>query len=191
MIWRLAAHPEYQPILLEELQVTLSGRPFGDLTRTDLVALAKLDSFVKEAQRISPAMNLTMVRRINRAGGISLPDGTHLPQGTFIGTSSEGVMRDPAIFADPDRFDGLRFWKMRRQAGHENRHQFVSLSEYDTQFGAGSQACPGRFVVSYEIKLIVGYLLLCFDVEADVTSDESYGEFLVKPDAKVRLRRKG
>lgn len=132
-----------------------------------------------------------MVRRINRAGGIRLSDGTHLPQGTFIGTSGEGVLRDPDIVPDADRFDGLRYFKLRQQPDHATKHQLVSLGEYDTQFGTGVQACLGRWLVGYEIKLLVAWLLLFCDLEVEADSKEDISALSIKLNAKIRVRRKG
>lgn len=76
----------YPEMLLAGMEATIDGRPFTALTQADLVGLLKLDSFIKESQRISPFSSLSMVRPINSTGGATLSGGMHLPLGIFIGT---------------------------------------------------------------------------------------------------------
>jgi cytochrome P450 len=45
-----------------------------------------------------------------------------------------------------------------------NKHQFTSISDTNQNFGLGRHACPGRFFAAQEIKLILSYLLLNYDI---------------------------
>ena len=159
---------------------------------------------------MSPVMSLGMVRCIKRPGGLTLSSAshndskngviTHLPRGTFIGTAIDGVLRDEDVFPDAARFDGLRHFKLRfpdsapgqRQPAttQGNRHQLVSLGEHDTQWGLGVQACLGRWLAGYEIKLVVAWILLLCDLEVERESSSAVGALGNKSDAKVRVRRK-
>ena len=69
---------------------------------------------------------------------------------------------DPSI-PDPEVFDGLRYYRMRQREGHANKHQFATTDPYTLHFGHGKYSCPGRFLASNVIKLILGRLLLDFD----------------------------
>ncbi|KAI1347937.1 cytochrome P450 [Xylaria sp. FL0043] len=46
-----------------------------------------------------------------------------------------------------------------------NRHQFTSIGDTNQNFGLGKHACPGRFFAAQEIKLILAYLLLNYDIK--------------------------
>ncbi|KAI0814385.1 cytochrome P450 [Xylaria sp. FL0064] len=46
-----------------------------------------------------------------------------------------------------------------------NRHQFTSIGDTNQNFGLGKHACPGRFFAAQEIKLILSYLLLNYDIK--------------------------
>jgi cytochrome P450 len=59
----------------------------------------------------------------------------------------------------PSQFDGLRFYKLRKIPGNENKHQFVTTSPESLNFGHGNHACPGRFFASNEIKVVLIELL--------------------------------
>ena len=69
---------------------------------------------------------------------------------------------DPSI-PDPEVFDGLRYYRMRKQEGHANRHQFATTDPYTLHFCHGNFSCPGRFLASNVIKLILGGFLLDFE----------------------------
>jgi cytochrome P450 len=186
----VASSNEIRNMLLEEVQSVLHGRDFSELTQADLAALVKLDSFMKETQRTAPTMGLSLVRRVNRPGGIVLSNGVHLPQGTFIGTAGAPLLRDADRFPRPEAFEPLRYYNMRQQAGNESKYQFTSLSESETQFGAGSQACVGRFLVSHGIKIVLAYVLLNYEYKPDQGSAEDQNGFMTKPNAKGMFRWK-
>ena len=69
---------------------------------------------------------------------------------------------DPAI-PDPEVFDGLRYYRMRLQNGHANKHEFATTDKYPLHFGHGKYPCPGRFLASDVIKLLLGRWLLDYD----------------------------
>ncbi len=74
--------------------------------------------------------------------------------------------RDPDIWPDGGTtFDGSRFLRLRRQAGGDpNAWQFAFVGEHSINFGAGTHACPGRYYVSQEIKLMLAHLLLKYEI---------------------------
>jgi cytochrome P450 len=74
------------------------------------------------------------------------------------------MMHDADLFPEPETFDALRFFNLRKEKGQEERHQFASLSSEIPSWGVGKFACPGRFWASAQIKLILMILLLEFEV---------------------------
>ena len=46
-----------------------------------------------------------------------------------------------------------------------SRHQFTSIGDTSQNFGLGKHACPGRFFAAQEIKIILSYLLLNYDIK--------------------------
>jgi ent-kaurene oxidase len=77
------------------------------------------------------------------------------------------VSLDPAAYTDPETFDGLRFYSIRKNAEGTaaSRHQFTSTSPEQLHFGFGRQACPGRFFGSTAIKCIILHLLEEYDIQ--------------------------
>lgn len=124
---------------------------------------------------------------------ISLSDGTHLPAGTKIIVPQAGISRDERFFQDADTFDALRFYTLRQrddqrsrdddgQPGGGNRWLFTSISDTNVNFGAGRHACPGRFFAGNEIKLILAYFVLRYEVRL------KQGEERPKPMAYVMTK---
>ena len=71
---------------------------------------------------------------------------------------------DTDIWPDSDSFDGYRFLRM-RQNGDPNAWQFAFVGETSINFGAGAHACPGRYFVSQEVKMLLSTLLLNYEVK--------------------------
>jgi cytochrome P450 len=54
VLYDLAAHPEYADILRDEIQSISSEEPGRKLRKKTIPKLRKLDSFIKESQRVNP-----------------------------------------------------------------------------------------------------------------------------------------
>ncbi|RDL30469.1 uncharacterized protein BP5553_10347 [Venustampulla echinocandica] len=162
MLYDLAAHPEYhEPLRLEIEEVLASGSDHA-LFKGSLPKLRKLDSFMKESQRLYPPALLSITRRVNSP--IELPDGRLLQKGSYFAVANSQICRDPEIFENPDDFDMFRFERMRSKPGEEHKYQFVTTSLETMAFGHGAHACPGRFFASNEIKMIMVEFLRCYEV---------------------------
>lgn len=85
-----------------------------------------------------------------------------IPKGASMVVSAH-VMNDESIYPDPKVYDGYRFYRMRQEPGHENKHQLVMASPNHFGFGYGVHTCPGRFFASNEIKIILVHLLMKYD----------------------------
>lgn len=129
-----------------------------------------MDSVLKESARINSFP--TQMRRIAEKE-LTLSDGTVIPKGTYT-MIAPVPMLDPGLYGPaPKQFDGHRFLRMREQAqgsvkdSNIDRYQYVSLSNEDLTFGHGRHACPGRFFASYEIKIMLAYLLLHYEFQQE------------------------
>ncbi|RYP10386.1 hypothetical protein DL764_000720 [Monosporascus ibericus] len=139
-LFDLCAHPEYMEPLRREIGETVEANGWSLAAINELKLL---DSFVKESQRL------------NHPG---------LP-GTFISMPTNAIARDPDNYPDPEQFDAFRFYKQRQSSESEvNRHQFVSTGRKNLAFGHGKFACPGRFYAAAQIKMVIAYILVKYDV---------------------------
>jgi cytochrome P450 len=187
VIFDLSFRPEYVEILREEATEVLSASG-GHWTAESMNQLKKLDSFVKESQRLAGAVGelqflatfsswqctvhaimLTAVTvSFNRktVKDITLSDGTLLPRNTYLVAPALAVSADPSLYPNADSFDGLRFYNLRQQSlRDEYKYQFSTIDKHMLHFGAGRHACPGRWFAGAEIKLIMATLILQYDMK--------------------------
>ncbi|KAJ0167756.1 Ent-kaurene oxidase [Colletotrichum tanaceti] len=191
-IYDLAAYPEAQEMLREEAHQVLEVE-HGWARKESMAKLKKLDSFMKETQRLTG--NITsFIRKVVRP--VDLSDGTHLPPGTKVLAPQAGISHDERYFEDPDTFDALRFYKLRHKFDeYANRWQFTSISDTNMNFGAGKHACPGRFFAGNEIKLVLAYFLLNYDIKLKDGETRPKPTVMVMskspdPNAEVLFRRR-
>lgn len=162
LMFDLTAHPELVADLRKEIISVLGpdAADGGGWKKTSLYKLRLMDSVTKESQRMNPTSVLTMKRMTVREHKFS--DGTIVPPATPVGIPVSSF-RDPAVFPDPDTYDGYRFLKLREQPGNENKWQFVTTSTDMFGFGHGAHACPGRFFASNELKIALVHFLMKYE----------------------------
>ncbi|CAF3475596.1 unnamed protein product [Fusarium graminearum] len=189
-IYDLATHPEYVPILRQEVE-SVSRDANGNFTRDSTLAMEKLDSFIKESQRFhSP--DLTTFQRAAIAD-MTLPDGTFVPKGTKLEINTCSIHKDKDLYENPGDFDALRFYKMRQAPGQGAKYQYFSVGREDLSWGFGRHACPGRYLSAINIKLIMAELLMNYDIKlCDGASRPPNIEFEVlcspDPDYEILLK---
>ncbi|MDB4933913.1 MAG: cytochrome hydroxylase [Labilithrix sp.] len=145
-LFLLAEHPE----AANELDAELAGVLHGDPpTVEQLAKLPFLDAVVKESMRVLPPVPLhpRVVAEDTELGGHFLPANTELFLSIFH------MHHDPALFTNPDRFDPMRWSKIK-----------PSVYEYNP-FSAGPRMCIGAAFATMEIKIALAMLLQRFRVE--------------------------
>ncbi|TLS25746.1 hypothetical protein PpBr36_07524 [Pyricularia pennisetigena] len=172
-IFDLAENQDLQDELRAEVEAAYAtGAPGSDWTKEKLLMLKKMDSLMKEVQRLRGNL-IGFHRKVLKP--ISLSDGTYLPPGTKLLVPQAGISRDEAFYQSPDTFDPMRFYKLRQRqqeqdsirdggsgSGDEDsarHHQFTAIGDTNVNFGGGRHACPGRFFACTEIKLLLAYFL--------------------------------
>ncbi|KAM0236630.1 hypothetical protein ACHAP5_009316 [Fusarium lateritium] len=161
-IYDLAAHPEYIPILRQEIE-SVPGDQNGDFNKDSVMKMEKLDSFLKESQRLN-SPDLTTFQRAAIAD-LTLPDGTFIPKGTKLEINTCSIHADKELYENPEDFDGLRFYRMRQASGQDNKYKYSSVTKSDLSWGFGRNACPGRYLSAINIKLIMAELLTNYDIK--------------------------
>ncbi|KAF6804336.1 ent-kaurene oxidase, partial [Colletotrichum sojae] len=172
----LAARPELVPILREEIEEVIAEAG-GQITAAAIQKMVKLDSFLKEIMRYYPQSATAFQRKVMKP--FTLPNGRTVPAGVIIEVPSHAVNNDESIYAHPETFDALRFYRIRKETeaalsgtlspddaatGAAAGNQFASVTETSLAFGYGRNACPGRFLAANEIKMILATALLEYDV---------------------------
>jgi len=159
-LFHLATSPEYVQPMREEVEAVINEEGW---TKSAMGKLRKVDSFLRESQRISGNGAFTVRRKVLK--DFTFSNGTTVPAGCMIGIPHRSVHCDPDNYADPDVFDGFRFSKMREKEGESSKHSMVTLTHEYLSFGQGRHACPGRFFATNEVKAMLAYVLLNYDVK--------------------------
>ncbi|KAI9926545.1 hypothetical protein ASPWEDRAFT_119143 [Aspergillus wentii DTO 134E9] len=190
-MYDLCAHPEYFEPLRQEAYDVL--REDGGWKKTTLNKMRKLDSFLKESQRVNPPSLLAFNRIVSK--DLTLSDGTVLPKGTHFGMPAAAILQDNENEPNADQFDGFRYYKKRLNPEEANKHQFAMTDNNSLHFGHGKYSCPGRFFASNEIKIIMAHLLMDYEFQypegatrpRNLTADEN---LYPDPSARLLMRRR-
>jgi cytochrome P450 len=122
-----------------------------------------------------------------------LSDGTMVRKGDKCAVANTTRL-DPAVYDNPEVFDGYRFLRMRNDPKNENKARFVATGINSLGFGHRAHACPGRFFAANEIKVALCHLVLKYDMELCQNASSQmtwYGFALnVNPESSIRLRRR-
>ncbi|PPR06488.1 hypothetical protein CVT26_004577 [Gymnopilus dilepis] len=157
-IYNLAAYPEYVKPLREEAEFIIESEGWSKLSMQKLV---KLESFISESQRSAVnahALNRKVLKDFTFSNGITLPAGTE------VAVASHSIHLDNKNYDHARQFQGFRFLDAQND-GEGLKHQFISLTPSYQTFGMGRHACPGRFFASNELKAMLAYILINYDVK--------------------------
>ncbi|PCH44104.1 cytochrome P450, partial [Wolfiporia cocos MD-104 SS10] len=162
-LYSLAANQQYLQPLREEVEAAVKTDGW---TKAAINKLWRLDSFLKETQRLYGIGSVALIRKAIQ--DITLSDGTLIPTGTICAAAAFPLHHDKEYYADPDEFNPFRFSDMRASSeGNNVKHQYVNTSSEYIAFGHGKLACPGRFFASIELKAILAYLIINYDIKTE------------------------
>lgn len=158
-LYDLCAHPESMEGLREEAikEIVTNG-----WTNSSLLRLLRMESFLKESGRTNSAGIVSIQRLV--LSPIPLSNGFTIPAGTHICAASDARSRDPTLYDSPLEFRPMRYYSAPSTNPEEANevdaaNLFSSVTAGDSWFGAGRQACPGRWYASAQIKLVLCLLL--------------------------------
>ncbi|GJJ07761.1 hypothetical protein Clacol_001966 [Clathrus columnatus] len=178
-LYHLAAEPHYLQPMREEIESVIAQEGW---TKIAMTKMHKLDSFLKESLRyngigfglyfcvplaphclINPTNSVSLTRLALK--DFTFTDGTFIPKGTFISAAAQPIHHDEEKYPDSEKFNGFRFANIRTQDGYNTTNQFVNTSPDYISFGHGKHACPGRFFAANELKSMLAYLVLNYDIK--------------------------
>ncbi|GFE52147.1 cytochrome P450 [Roseobacter cerasinus] len=149
MIEALAAHPDWQERLIDEVaalgDAALDEDALGQMTQTNNV--------FREALRLVPPVPF-IPRQTTRDFHWK---GYDIPTGTSISLNPGVTMLSPEHFSNPTEFDPDRFTPERAE---DKSHKFAW-----TPFGGGAHKCIGMHFSTLQVKLFVATLLRKYRVE--------------------------
>lgn len=128
-------------------------------------AIPYLEAVVREALRLVPGEMFPQERYVP-AGGLTLPDGRFVPEGTAVGFTSYVTHRNRAVWGeDAEQFRPERFLRAggESEAAHAERMRLYNDS--DLSFGAGARKCIGMNLGLLEVYKAVATLVAMFEFE--------------------------
>ncbi|KAK0617305.1 cytochrome P450 [Immersiella caudata] len=205
----LSADPKenIMDVLKEEASRVFSEEKTGYWTKTGLSRLHRVDSAIRESMRFSHFATALTHRKVTAKDGITnSKEGWHVPYGSYLMIDLAGTHHDPGIYPEPNKFDPLRFSREREEfearpqdqkdpeeALRVKRLGMVTTSDTYLPFSHGRHACPGRFFVAHELKMILAYLVQTYEIKpiAERPKPIWIGQTIVPPiDAKIEVRRR-
>ncbi|KAF7775649.1 hypothetical protein Agabi119p4_4042 [Agaricus bisporus var. burnettii] len=155
VLLNLATYNTYVEPLREEISTIVQADGW---TKEAVDKMRKLDSFVKETQRLHGG-DAAMIIRLAMSD-FTFSDGTFIPKGSSLAVSGRAMNQDERCHADPLEFQGFRF------VGKDPlKWQTTALNSEFMTFGVGRHACPGRFFAITEVKLIAARILLDYEIK--------------------------
>ncbi|KAG9308977.1 cytochrome P450 [Chiua virens] len=190
VILYLADNPQYIQPLREEVEAIVEREGW---TKAALGKMRKVDSFLKECQRLEGINSVGLVRKALK--DLTFSDGTVVPKGTTVATANWCIHRDEAFYENPFAFEPFRFADLREEDGESVRHQFVSVAPEYLPLGLGRHACPGRFFAANMMQSMLAYLVVTYDIKVeDGTTRPLTIQFgtlpIPNPTAEVMIRRR-
>ncbi|KAK3333766.1 cytochrome P450 [Cercophora scortea] len=205
----LSADPAlgYLDIIREETSRVLAEEG-GQWTKSGLARLHRTDSAIRESMRLSIFAPALTHRKVVAKEGITNPaEGWRAPYGSFLMLNLAGTHHDADLYEDPQRYDALRFSRLREEfearekagraepdeAMRAKRLGMVTTSDEFLPFSHGRHACPGRFFVAHELKMILAYLVQNYDIQPIPERPKNMwmGQTVIPPlSASIQVKRR-
>ncbi|PCH34304.1 cytochrome P450 [Wolfiporia cocos MD-104 SS10] len=188
-LYHIAANPEFVEPLRQEIESAIKSDGW---TKAALGKMMKLDSFMRESQRMNGISGISVIRKALQ--NVKLSDGTIVPAGTICGAVSFAMHHDEDNYADPEVFNPFRFSDMRAEESERVKYQYVNTSPEYISFGHGKHACPGRFFAANELKAVLAHFILNYEMKTEDgrrPEDRWLGTAIVpNPDANIMFKRR-
>ncbi|KAH6720617.1 cytochrome P450 [Leptodontidium sp. MPI-SDFR-AT-0119] len=202
LILDLGASPQittYISIIRDEVLTELSAER-GVWTKAALARMVTLDSTLRESLRLWGFVSRGVLKEVSHKNGVTLPTGEHLPRGTKVGIHAYPVHHDDNYYKDPYTFNPMRFCSQEEKlvdglanSGGNKGTALVTTSSIFMPFSHGRHACPGRFFASQQLKLVLAYIALNYDIQPIASrpaNDWFVGSQGPPLEVRVRIRRR-
>lgn len=197
-------------VLREEAKHFMAAEPEPSRLwrRQNIARMVFADSAARESLRLTTVPTRALVRQV-MVDGLHTDTGLPLPKGALVSFVSQPMHTDPELFPDPNQYDPFRFIKLREAddavtvekkdasstdaEGARSPHSFLSTSNL-LMFGRGRNSCPGRYLVDFQLKMLISYLFTNYDVKFSETNRPTNRwllEFIFPPKGvKIMVKRR-
>lgn len=207
----LAASPSLISDLRAEIKEVTSYDGFT-LTYDALGKMVLMDGFLAESARLNPigvsverstSIGLASVSRYARrsytfSSMSSKSRPLIVPKHSVVMGRTDVIHRDPEVYPNPDVLDPTRYQKSAGAGEGEkkiaNKSPHTAVTQHYMYFGFGKHPCPGRFFANAELKAILCYILMEYDLKTidgvRPPSDELGMGVLPSRKAQILVRRR-
>lgn len=139
-------------------------------TKAHVAKMVKADSVSRETMRLNSFGGRALFRKV-LVDGVVTDTGVALPKGSLFTFLGQPAHLDERNYEDSTKYDPWRFSRMRDVVSGQERGSksgslgFVTTGPDYLPFGHGRHACPGRFLVDFELKMITSYVLMNYDIK--------------------------
>jgi len=191
ILYRLLATPEYVESLRQEIGAAVAEEGW---TKAGMDKLHRLDSFVRESQRMDILSPMGVARIAIRP--FTFSNGITIPAGTIVAAPTSAIHVDEELYSNPHKFDGFRFFGLHDSDGKVTRtgNSAVSTSPNHLAFGLGRHACHGRFFAVSQMKVLLARIIMTYDVKLEegkgVPREHRMGALRFPRDTVVLFRKR-
>jgi cytochrome P450 len=128
----LSASPQislYETLRLEAASVFKSEADWT--SPASMKNLINTDSTIRESLRKNTLQSRGLLKQVMPQDGITLPDGTHVPQGTWLGVPVQAMQMDDKLYPNPHEYDPLRFARLKTIAEAESKDDLSAGKSLD------------------------------------------------------------
>uniref|UniRef100_A0A0D2XPE3 Cycloheximide-inducible protein CIP70 (Cytochrome P450 family) n=1 Tax=Fusarium oxysporum (strain Fo5176) TaxID=660025 RepID=A0A0D2XPE3_FUSOF len=166
----LGSDAEFNTIatLRDEMDRILGTDDSVNWTKGGIQAMTRADSVARESIRLCSFGGRAVFRKV-MIDDFKTEDGHHVPKGSIISFMGHPAQTDNELYEDGLKYDPFRFSRVRETAANRDEKAppvtFVTTSPEFLTFGHGKHACPGRFLIDFEMKMILAYALRNYDIK--------------------------
>lgn len=175
LILDLAASP-LTPVVLSTIKqevLTELKEEGGSWTKGFLSRIVTCDSVLRESMRLWGFVSRGVLKTVVAKEGVDLPGYGRIPCGTKIGVHAYPVHHDDKIYPQANTFQPFRFCKLGDTVTTDDgtmvqqKHvstPLVTTSNNWMAFSHGKHACPGRYFAAQQLKLVLAYIALNYEI---------------------------
>ncbi|KAJ5519612.1 hypothetical protein N7463_000065 [Penicillium fimorum] len=167
--------------------------------KKDVEKLVHIENALKESLRLAVVFP-GLIRQVTSPTGATLEDGLHLPYGARIRVAAYAIHRDDDVWPDAITYNPARYESPQAPADQttaktpSSRLPMSRASESFLSFGLGKRACPGRFFVTDELKLLFAHMFTKYEIQIIPVPPSKAGIFteltLRGPQEHLLIRRR-
>ncbi|KAF3931956.1 hypothetical protein ABW20_dc0101826 [Dactylellina cionopaga] len=175
------AAPGETPVEMLREELIRVFPPPHEFNKRYMQKLYNMDAFMKETVRLSLVGAIHSERNVTAKGGLTTSTGIYLPQGASFTFPAISRVTDPEVYERPKEHVYTRFYRgdiaeammhseeeevdEKNAAERKLDRYMVTVTEDFPVFGQGVHSCPGRFFAANELRVLIAWFLLHYDLK--------------------------